>query len=39
MSFSLKPLAEQTIVLTGFQLPTSRFGDRELRAQGDVGEP
>src|SRR3954451_20548362 len=23
----------------GFQLPTSRFGDRELRAQGDVGEP
>src|SRR4051812_12165983 len=24
---------------TGFQLPTSRFGDRELRAQGDVGEP
>src|SRR4051812_5919505 len=26
-------------VLAGFQLPTSRFGDRELRAQGDVGEP
>ena len=29
----------ERIGLAGFQLPTSRFGDRELRAQGDVGEP
>src|SRR4051812_19855294 len=28
---------EPRLWATGFQLPTSRFGDRELRAQGDVG--
>src|SRR4051812_49214843 len=32
-------LTEPIPVLVAFQLPTSRFGDRELRAQGDVGEP
>src|SRR4051794_9763979 len=31
--------SRRNVLITGFQLPTSRFGDRELRAQGDVGEP
>src|SRR3954454_22188522 len=36
---SVSKLAYAVVILTAFQLPTFRFGDRELRAQGDVGEP